>query len=530
MIPKASQRAGGQNLATHLQNAYDNEIVEIAHLRGAVAADLHGAFKEWEVQADTLTRCRKYLYRVSVNPDPLQEPLTRDQYMDYIGRTEEALGLAGQPRAVVFHTKYGREHCHVVWSRIDPEKQKAVHLAFDHDKLMRVTRSFARDHGLELPGGYDKSRQVGQISLHELEQMRRTGITKDDRKRQVTEAWQHSDDARSFVHALAERGYILATGKRDYVLVDLYGDMNSLPKLIDDKTVRTKELRAFLDKDFPKESLPSVDEAENLVAAHRKFIEKSVSEERYAAQLAALKHRQQDRRQGLEVERDRLRREHHHTRVVQQQEHRAQRDQLRTAHRQALRQVRDERYRTRPTGLAAFLGRVSGIAFMRKAVHRYADAKRTKAYLEQREELKTRQTQERQRTDKRLSLQLEDVERRQAGLTRVDRRELAAFMRDQKADQRTRDRGGSDRMPSLKGLVEGERKEEVRAKAPDLLAAFEQAKQQTQSEAPDLIAAFDRAARSRHEDGGDGRVGSEAGNSLRRSAGENLEMKGERKR
>ena len=37
MIPKASQRGLGQDLATHLQNAYDNEYVEIAEVRGAVA-------------------------------------------------------------------------------------------------------------------------------------------------------------------------------------------------------------------------------------------------------------------------------------------------------------------------------------------------------------------------------------------------------------------------------------------------------------------------------------------------------------
>ena len=46
MIPKASQRGEGQDLATHLQNAFDNEYVEIADLRGAVARDLHGAFAE----------------------------------------------------------------------------------------------------------------------------------------------------------------------------------------------------------------------------------------------------------------------------------------------------------------------------------------------------------------------------------------------------------------------------------------------------------------------------------------------------
>ena len=32
MIPKASQRGLGQDLATHLQNAFDNEYVEIAEV------------------------------------------------------------------------------------------------------------------------------------------------------------------------------------------------------------------------------------------------------------------------------------------------------------------------------------------------------------------------------------------------------------------------------------------------------------------------------------------------------------------
>ncbi len=75
-----------------------------------------------------------------------------------------------------------------------------------------------------------------------------------------------SDSPKAFVQALADRGYILATGKRPYVLVDLYGHMNALPKLIDDKTVRTKDIRAFLEAEFPPESLPTVEEARELAA------------------------------------------------------------------------------------------------------------------------------------------------------------------------------------------------------------------------------------------------------------------------
>ena len=113
MIPFSSQRGLGQDLATHLQNTHDNEHMEIAHLRGAIAKDLNGAFAEWELQADALTNCRNYLYSLSVNPDPTQDGLTREQYLEYVERVENALGLAGQPRAIVFHIKHEREHAHV---------------------------------------------------------------------------------------------------------------------------------------------------------------------------------------------------------------------------------------------------------------------------------------------------------------------------------------------------------------------------------------------------------------------------------
>src|SRR5688572_2548971 len=142
MIPKASQRGGGQQLATHLLNDFDNDRVELAELRGSLAPDLHGAFDEWRAAASA-TNCRKYLYSMSVNPDPEQGPLTRDQYRDFLDRAEKKLGLDGLPRALVFHVKHGREHCHAVWSRIDGERMRAVQLSHDRAKLREVVRAFA---------------------------------------------------------------------------------------------------------------------------------------------------------------------------------------------------------------------------------------------------------------------------------------------------------------------------------------------------------------------------------------------------
>ncbi len=507
MIPFASQRGGGQDLATHLLNAYDNEITEVAHVRGAIAGDLHGAFKEWEAQAEALTRCDKYLYSLSINPDPKQGPLTREQYMDYIGRAEDMLGLKDQPRAVVFHTKYGREHCHVVWSRIDAEQGKAVHLAFDHDKLMRVTRAFARDHHLTLPAGYDKSRQVGQDTLYEREQARQTGLTKADHMRQVTEAWQQSDDARSFVQALAERGYMLATGKRPYVLVDLYGNSNALPKLIDDQAVRTADIRAFLERDYPPSSLPSIEDAEKLVAAHRKLVEREVTEDRYGDRLAALQQGQQERRAEISREQTRLSQRQRLARLAQEQQHRAQRDTLRRSYRQVVKEIRAQRGRDRPTGLAAFLGRVSGVELIRKAVQRHQDGQRLKAYRADSQALRARQGEETRALEARAKIQMQELVRQEAALAKVDQRELAAFMRDEKREQRIRDRGGDERIPSL-AEVAGVHQERDPRPPHELGAAFDQAQEPTSNDPPDLLAAFRRAARDREDTNSGDQVGS----------------------
>ena len=59
-IPKGNQRGGGQHLATHLINHFDNEKIDGHEIRHAVAQDLHGAFAEWRAQSKA-TNCEKYL-------------------------------------------------------------------------------------------------------------------------------------------------------------------------------------------------------------------------------------------------------------------------------------------------------------------------------------------------------------------------------------------------------------------------------------------------------------------------------------
>lgn len=156
MILTGSQHDSGQELATQLLNADNNQRVEILSLRGCIAQDLHGAFEEWYAQSKR-TKCLKYLYSLSIIPDRAQGGISRAQYFDLVGRIEEKLGLSRQPRAVVLHVHNdGREHWYIVWSRIDTAKSQAVNFSHDRQKLRRVAQEFALDYGITLPSGMEK--------------------------------------------------------------------------------------------------------------------------------------------------------------------------------------------------------------------------------------------------------------------------------------------------------------------------------------------------------------------------------------
>jgi len=455
MIPFGSQRASGQELATHLLNAHDNERIVIAGLRGADADDLHGAFAQWRALARERTRCRKYLYSLSINPDPAQGKLTRAQYADYIARVENKLGLTDQPRAVVFHVKpdkdgKAREHCHVVWSRVIAEQRRAVQISFDREKLMAVTREFARDHGLRLPEGYHRKAgeppRQDQLTLYEKVQEGRTGLTKEERTAEVTAAWQHSDNAKAFVRALEELGYILTTGKRPYVLVDLYGEMNALPKLIagssNGERVRSKDVRGFLEEDFPPEGLPTVEQARALAAQRRKAredvakaqerkddlssdpsAEASSAEDDDHDDAGRLKAIQAARRQALEKAAAALTvqhaAEHWHLAARHQDEMFA----LEGAFRDQIERITREREARRPTGLAAFLGRVTGMSVLIKTLARRKDRRLHVRHLTRRARLTRQHEEERQAQGSRQLRQRRAMARRFRALGKIERRE-----------------------------------------------------------------------------------------------------------
>ena len=80
------------------------------------------------------TKAKNLLFSLSLNP-PQTEQVSTQAFLNAIERAEKDLGLSGQPRAIVFHEKKGRRHCHVVWSRIDAQNMKAIKIDYYKRKL-----------------------------------------------------------------------------------------------------------------------------------------------------------------------------------------------------------------------------------------------------------------------------------------------------------------------------------------------------------------------------------------------------------
>lgn len=398
MILKGSQRAGGAQLAAHLLNARDNDHVRVGELRGFASDDLHGAFKEAQAIASG-TRCKQYLFSLSLNPPPGAK-VGEEDFERAADAAERALGLEGQPRAMVYHEKEGRRHAHVVWSRIDPAQMRAINLAHFKSKLTALSRELYLEHGWELPSGLrpDGARNPLNFTLDEWQQAKREGVDPREIKQAFRDAWNRSDNRQSFANALAEYGLFLARGdRRGFVAVDVNGTIYSVARWAD---VRTKDVSHKLGD--PSALPPVADVSRELrsrvSAKLRGFIDDLKS--RHAGERAPLDQWLQEMRAM----------------------HRAQRERL--AHKQAERwqQETEARASRLRTGLAGLIDRLTGRAkAMRDAneLEAYAGLRRDQR---QRDALILEQTRERRAFQE----QIDGLRQRQA----EDRRALARSILD----------------------------------------------------------------------------------------------------
>lgn len=225
-----NQRGGAKDLALHLMKD-ENEHVDVHEIRGFVSDSVMGALNE-AYALSKATQCKQFIYSLSANP-PLNQRVTTDDFIDVIDRSEERLGLTGQPRVIVFHEKQGRRHAHCVWSRIKADTLTAVNLSHDRKKLVALTREIFIERQWPIPEGLVRSskRNPTNFTLAQWQQAKRQG--KDPRaiKIALQDAWAVSDSKAAFIHALSVRGYRLARGeRRGFLVVDHKLEYYSLSK------------------------------------------------------------------------------------------------------------------------------------------------------------------------------------------------------------------------------------------------------------------------------------------------------------
>jgi len=302
MILKGNTRGGAADLVNHLLNDSTNDHVEVHGLTGFAADSFADSLFEAEAIAKG-TNCQKPFFSLSLNPPALKSVSERD-FENAIQQAGDALGLADQPHAIIFHEKEGRRHCHVVWSRIDPENMKAVSDSYTRYKLQEVSRALFLQHGWELPHGLrrDTRGSVNNTSRADQEIAKRSGLTIENHEQLIGKAWAQSDSAKSFAVSLETQGYILAEGKRGFIAVDIYtSDAHSIPR-------RLKMKKAEIESKLGKpDGLPGVDAARATAEKRRRAIQdllaadnkKPPKNSQAKEQVNALKQQQRQERQKL---------------------------------------------------------------------------------------------------------------------------------------------------------------------------------------------------------------------------------------
>lgn len=259
MILVGNQRGGSRDLALHLLKE-ENDHVQVHELRGFMSDNLVSALHE-SYAISRGTRCRQFLFSLSLNPPPHEDVSTED-FERTIERAESALGLTGQPRAIVFHEKEGpggvRRHAHAVWSRIDADEMKAIQLSHTKRKLVSLSREIFIERNWQMPRGLMVSgeRDLRNFTLAEWQQAKRSARDPRDIKAAIQDCWAVSDSREAFMRALQSRGYKLARGdRRAFVAVDEHGEVYSIAR---SAGLKTRDVCARLGE--ADDTLPGVEQ------------------------------------------------------------------------------------------------------------------------------------------------------------------------------------------------------------------------------------------------------------------------------
>ena len=258
MIIKGKAAQSTKFWSKHLLRDDTNEKAELREVRGVLAKDLEEALEEMRDVAKG-SRCHKnFMYQANINPRA-DEHLTPEQWQHAVDTLEKNLGFEGHQRVVVEHVKEGRQHFHVIWSRIDPDTMRVTDIGGDRYTMRRTAMELEREFELSRTKPVREYDDPRPHTLQDKEREKRTGVDHDAMKRQLTEVWQRTQTGAEFKKEVEAQGYVIARGdKVEYALIDPTGGVHSLSRRLEG--VKAKDLRErFVDVD--RQSLPSVEQA-----------------------------------------------------------------------------------------------------------------------------------------------------------------------------------------------------------------------------------------------------------------------------
>jgi hypothetical protein len=251
----------------HLE-AENNDSVRIGQSRGLRSESVYDMLCEMQSLAAG-TDCKNFFYQMNLNPSP-GEHLTREQWDHVREKAEKTHGLEGQPFFEVWHVKYGREHPHYIYLRVNLETGNTISDSYDARKNHALAREIEREFGLQkVVGPYDREpgtpRPERAPKRWEMYRAMQSGIDIADITAEITELHQQSENAREFRAAIESHGYILARGDKKtggeltLMIIDPAGDEHSLVRRL--KGVTTKQLNDFM-RDVDREALPDIRQAQ----------------------------------------------------------------------------------------------------------------------------------------------------------------------------------------------------------------------------------------------------------------------------
>jgi hypothetical protein len=280
IVNGSSNRCAGW-WGSHLESD-ENDSVRLVKSWGLRSNTIPGMLQEM-MDLTVGTNCRNGFYQINMNPAP-GEVFTEDKLERARQIVEQRHGLEGQAYFIVVHVKNGREHPHLVYSRIRLETMTAISDSHGAHKNHAIARQIEREFGWrKVTGPLDHAPETPRPKRApkpwEMRRDKKHGLDTRDIAAEVTRLCQQSETGKAFEAALEAHGYQLVTGNRGLLILDRAGDEHSLARRLH---IPMKQVLNFM-RHLDLKALPTVEQGKAQHRARKAVLEAGCATHHQAA-------------------------------------------------------------------------------------------------------------------------------------------------------------------------------------------------------------------------------------------------------